>query len=70
MVLCDKRGGRALENTVDAARSYRKLAEELRERALRMSDPNSRAIMLTAADSYAQLAEVIENTARDLNINY
>lgn len=57
-----------MEETADAARTYRKLAQELREKALRMTDPHSRTVMLSAADSYEQLAEVIENTARDLNI--
>jgi hypothetical protein len=57
-----------MEETADAARTYRKLAKELREKALRMTDLHSRALMLSAADSYEQLAEVMENTARDLNI--
>jgi hypothetical protein len=58
-----------MEDTPKAAQSYRKLAAELRDRAVRMRDPRSRGTMLSAADSYEQLAEVIENTARDLNVN-
>ena len=61
-VLVLSAGDAPMEETADAARTYRKLAKELREKALRMTDPHSRAVMLSAA------AEVIENTARDLNI--
>ena len=57
-----------MEDTAEAAENYRKLARELRAKALRMNDPRSRTTMLSAADSYEQLAQVIENTARDLNI--
>ena len=50
-----------MEDTAAAAREYRKLALELREKAAFMNDPDNRTVMLLAASVYESLAELIEN---------
>ena len=54
-----------MEDTAAAAREYRKLALELREKAAFMNDPDNRTVMLSAASVYESLAELIENAPTD-----
>jgi hypothetical protein len=60
------RGGRAMDDTAEAVVCYRKLAIDLRARAERMQDPKNRAAMLSAADGYEQLADLLERAAGSL----
>jgi hypothetical protein len=53
--------GCAIENTADAAQTYRRTAAEMRRRATEMKDAPSKAVMLSAAQSYDYLVDVIEN---------
>ena len=52
-----------MENSAEAAREYRKLAAELREKAALMNDPDNRTVMLSAASGYESLAEMIESAS-------
>ena len=53
-----------MDDTTDAARLYRELAATMRQRAAGMKDSNNRAVMLSAAEGYERLADVIENPNR------
>jgi hypothetical protein len=56
----DVRGGRAMDDTAEAVLRYRKLAIDLRATAEGMKDSKNRAMMLSVADRYDQLADAIE----------
>ena len=49
----------------DAAREYRTLALELREKAALMNDPINQSMTLSAANGYEYLAQMIEEAAAD-----
>src|SRR5258708_5732323 len=51
----------AIENTAEAAQTYRRLAAEMRCRGTEMKNASSKAVMLSAAQSYDYLVDVIEN---------
>ena len=50
-----------MQNPAEAVQAYRKLAAELRERAADMIDPDNRTVMLSAANGYEHLAQMVEN---------
>jgi hypothetical protein len=50
-----------MKSTAEAAQAYRRLAVDMRRRAAEMQDAASKAVMLSVAQSYDGLADVIEN---------
>jgi hypothetical protein len=50
-----------MEYTAEAAKAYRRLADDMRRRAATMKDPNNKTVMLSVAQSYDGLADVLEN---------
>ena len=50
-----------MEYTALTAQAYRRLAVDMRDRAANMKDAHNRALMLSAAQGYDHLADVIEN---------